>query len=348
MSDFPIQYEFHGSGPLLDEQGNLIRVGWSRQPLLDCNLENANFYWIRPLQRFRIKRWDYYGVTTASFYFSTTLAHLGYAGQAFAYFVDFGTGEHTEDTLTIPFGGGIFLPRNSTDGESTYQKGSTKVRFAVQSQVRQWFIEWPGFAEKGLAAYLHMNLPTDHESMVIVIPFAHNRFYYNRKINCIPVDGWVEFGDQRFEISTEQGLANLDWGRGTWPYHSFWVWASASGFIPDGRKLGLNLGFGFGDTSKATENAIILNGKVHKLGEVHFDYEPNDFMRPWEMSTSDGRLKITFKPFLERVAQTNLLLIKSKVHQMFGHYSGEAVTDEGEVIKVEGLIGWAEEHHARW
>ena len=39
--------------------GSLADVGWARQPLLDCNLENARFYALRSLQRFRIKRWDY-------------------------------------------------------------------------------------------------------------------------------------------------------------------------------------------------------------------------------------------------------------------------------------------------
>jgi hypothetical protein len=70
---------------LLDEDGNLVQVGWARQPLLDANLERAHFYRIRPFQRFRIKRWDYYGVTTPTHYYSFTLADLGYAGQAFAY-----------------------------------------------------------------------------------------------------------------------------------------------------------------------------------------------------------------------------------------------------------------------
>ena len=37
-------------GPLLDTRGYLAQVGWSRQPLLDCNLENARFYALRPLQ----------------------------------------------------------------------------------------------------------------------------------------------------------------------------------------------------------------------------------------------------------------------------------------------------------
>ena len=57
-----MQNELTLPGPLLDAQGRLAQVGWSRQPVLECNLENARFYALRPLQRFRIKRWDYYAV----------------------------------------------------------------------------------------------------------------------------------------------------------------------------------------------------------------------------------------------------------------------------------------------
>jgi len=33
---------------------------------------------------------------------------------------------------------------------------------------------------------------------------------------------------------------------------------------------------------------------------------------------------------------------------MFGRYNGFAVTDEGEKIQITDLIGFAEEHHAKW
>jgi hypothetical protein len=33
---------------------------------------------------------------------------------------------------------------------------------------------------------------------------------------------------------------------------------------------------------------------------------------------------------------------------MFGRYSGQVITDEGETIQITDLIGFAEEHHARW
>jgi hypothetical protein len=59
-------------------------------------------------------------------------------------------------------------------------------------------------------------------------------------------------------------------------------------------------------------------------------------------------LDLQFTPFVERVAESNLLVIVSEVHQMFGYYSGTVHADGGETIRLDNLIGFAEEHHARW
>jgi hypothetical protein len=348
MTDARSQHELDRPSPLLDAQGNLVQVGWARQPLLDCNLENARFYALRPLQRFRIKRWDYYGLTTPTRFFSFTLADLGYAGQAFAYVADFDSGHYHEETLTIPLARGIALPRNSTKGTSTYAGNNARLVFQAEPDARQLSVEWPGFGGTGLTADVRLHLPAEHESMTIVIPIGRRRFYYNRKVNCLPAEGWVQYGDERTELDSGESLGNLDWGRGVWEYRSFWVWASASGFTRDGRRVGLNLGFGFGDTSAATENALLLEGRVHKFGQVDLSYDPGDFMQPWQITSPDGRVALEFVPFLERVATTNLLVITSEVHQMFGRYHGTVRTDAGEVLQLAGLTGFAEQHHARW
>jgi len=349
MPEEPSQRELVGPGPLLDREGRLTQAGWARQPLLDCNLENARFYRLHALQRFRIKRWDYYGLTTPTHYFSATLADLGYAGQVFAYVIEFETGRYHEETLTIPFGRGMTLPRNSLEGESAFEDGRVRMIFQAGAGARRLSLAWPGFDRgKGLSAEVAMALPPEHDSMVIVIPIGRNRFYYNRKINALPAQGWVQYTGERFDIHPESCLGNLDWGRGVWEYRSFWVWASASGLLADGRTLGLNLGYGFGDTSAATENALILGGRIHKLGQVDFAYTSGDFMRPWRMTSPDGRLDLQFVPFKERVARTNLAVIFSEVHQMFGRYQGRVRADDGEVVRLDGLVGFAEEHQARW
>jgi hypothetical protein len=43
-----------------------------------------------------------------------------------------------------------------------------------------------------------------------------------------------------------------------------------------------------------------------------------------------------------------LQVLSSEVHQMFGRYRGTVMADDGESIRLDGLVGFAEEHHAKW
>ncbi len=343
------QREIQGRGPLLRPDGSLADLGWARQPLLDCNLEATRVYdTFRFLQPLRLKRWDYYGITTPTHFYSFTISDIGYLGMVFIYVIEFASGHYVEKTLAVPLARGVQLPRGSEEGESLYDNGQVRLRFWNEAGCKRLEVNWPGFDEGPLRAEASFALPPEHESMVIVIPIKGKRFYYNRKVNCMPASGWVEQRGQRETLDPATCLGNLDWGRGVWEYKSFWVWASASGFLPDRRRVGLNLGFGFGDTSAATENALILDGRIHKLGQVDFTYDNQHFKNPWHMRSSDGRLDLTFTPFFERVAATNAVILTSEVHQMFGHYSGTVVTDQGETLHIENLVGFAEEHHAKW
>lgn len=338
-----MQNELTQPGPLLDVKGRLTQVGWSRKPLLDCNLEKARFH------RFRVKRWDYYAVFTPRRFFSATIADLGYAGNIFVYTLDFKTGDLHEEGLVIPLGRGIRLERNPEAGEASFKNDKVSLHFQTDGGVRRVKVDWKGFHNgRGIHADITLRAAPGHESMNIVIPIGGKRFYDNTKINCMPAVGYIQYGDQLENLQPETCIGSLDWGRGVWEYQSFWNWASASGFLPDGRTIGLNLGQGFGDLSKATENAVILNGRVHKLGVVPFDYKSGDYMQPWRFRDDEGRLDLTFTPFKDRTARTNLGIIFSEVHQMFGRYNGQFILDDGTSLEIKDLIGFAEEHHARW
>ena len=78
------------------------------------------------------------------------------------------------------------------------------------------------------------------------------------------------------------------------------------------------------------------------------DYDSNDFMKPWHFTDNENRLNLQFVPFKDRVAITNLGVIHSEVHQLFGKYSGQVTLDDGQVLQIKDLIGFAEEHQARW
>lgn len=344
-----MQQEITTNGKLLNPDGSLAQVGWARSQNLDCNLEDAHFYTLKAFQPFRIKRWDYYAVFTPQRFFSATIADLGYAGNVFVYHMDFATNRLHEEGLVIPFGKGIQLPRNSQQGETVFGNEKASLKFTVDGKKRHVVVDWKGFdGGKGISADLTLHELKEHDSMNIVIPIGKKRFYYNRKINCLPVKGVITYGDVQEKLDEKSSIASLDWGRGVWEYSSFWNWASASGFMPNGDTIGLNLGCGFGDISKATENAVIYNGKLHKLDQVPFVYDSSAYMQPWVFKDNQGRLDLTFTPFKERIATTKLVIIDSEVHQMFGKYNGFFITDEGKKIVIKDLTGFAEEHHARW
>jgi hypothetical protein len=344
-----MQTELITPGPLLDPRGRLAQVGWARQPLLECNLEAARFYDLRAFQRFRIKRWDYYAVFTPRRFFSATIADLGYAGNIFVYTLDFSSGDLHEEGLVIPLGRGIQLPRDSSRGDAHFDNGKVRLDFRLGPDQRNLSVSWPAFDHgRGLQAEISLACRKNFESMTIVIPIGQKRFYYNRKINCLPASGSIRYGDDLETLDPQTCLGSLDWGRGVWEYQSFWNWASASGFLPDGRTVGLNLGCGFGDLTRAGENALILENRIHKLEQVKFDYHSGDYMQPWKFTDDQGRLDLVFTPFKDRTARTNLAVITSEVHQMFGRYNGRAVTDDGAKVEIRDLIGFAEEHHAKW
>jgi len=344
-----MQNEITTKDKLLDDRGHLKHRGYSRFPVLEYNPENINVYPLSFLNRLRLKEWDYYGVTTKDFYFSVTVSNIGYAGFVFAYFIDFHEKIMTEEGILTPLGRGCILPRSSASGDIVFRHKKADIHFQRLDSSRILKVSWPAFDKgKGLSVELEASQPPELESIIVATPIGKNRFYYNQKINCMPVKGKIVVGDRRLELRPEDALLTLDWGRGVWEYSSFWNWASASGFLPSGQTIGLNIGKGFGDLSRATENCFFIDGKMTKLEWVEWDYDPSDFMKPWSFSSGDGRLELAFEPFFDRVATTKLLIIDSEVHQLFGKYSGTLKTDSGEKIEVSDLIGWAEEHRARW
>jgi len=344
-----MQNEITQKTALLDERGRLIQQGYARQLILEYNPENLSVGPFGIFNRLRLKEWDYYGITTKDFFFSATVANIGYAGNVFVYWIDFNKKTMTERPVITPLGKGCVLPRTSESGDIRFSSAGVDIAFLRGHERRELNVFWKDFSEgKDLSAKLLLRQPQRDDTIVMVTPIGRKNFYYNQKINCMPVEGSINVGGKTHILKPDRALATLDWGRGVWDYSSFWNWASASGYLSDGRTVGLNLGKGFGDLSKATENCFFIDGRLTKLDWVEFHYDPSDYIRPWFFSSSDGKLGLTFTPFFERIAKTNLLVINSEVHQMFGIYRGFLITDSGKRVEIEGLTGWAEEHHARW
>ena len=189
--------------------------------------------------------------------------------------------------------------------------------------------------------------------MVIATPFEKKEtaFYYNQKIIGMRAEGYVEYRGRTYSFDKTGSFGLLDWGRGVWTYSNTWYWGAAQG-EQNGHRVGFNIGYGFGDTSKASENMFFYDGIAHKLEGVDFGIPQingrDNLMSEWHMTSTDGRFNMTFTPIIDRCSNTDVLLICSKQHQVFGRYTGAVILDDGTEVKISDLLGFAEKVKNRW
>lgn len=341
------QHEITTSGPLLGSDGNLLEPGWARSLLPVYRRADIK------ASAMRIKEWDYYLITDGHIGLALTIADNGYMGLDSVSFLDFdGKWEKTTSRMRALPLGRTQLPESSAEGASEISKGGYALTFYHEDGARMLSFHMDKFLGKEPIEGIVKLTDEPDESMVIATPFDKpGHFYYNQKINCMRAEGWIELGSRRYELTKDKFFAVLDWGRGVWTYHNTWYWGSASGEL-DGVPFGWNIGYGFGDTSAASENMLFYGGKAHKLSQVRFHIPQregrDDFLSPWRFTSDDGRFEMKFVPILDRAACTDVKLIKSDQHQVFGRFTGTATLDDGTVIRVRDMIGFAEKVENKW
>lgn len=326
---------------LCDSTGNLQKesIGWSRNPVFNCNLSG---HWLRK------KKWNYWCITNDECLFSLTISNLDYVGMAFVYFLDIKTGKFIEKTFMTPFGKHCLMPNNVH--EAIYFKhNGIELEFIEEENATHIVAKCNDFMGTLLKADFKVIYPEGHETLNVVVPWNKNTFQFTSKHECLPTDGILTIGKTVYSFKPEKTFACLDFGRGIWPFNIKWNWANASG-IQNGRSIGFNLGAKWTDGTGMTENCIVVHGKISKLSEdIIYEYDNKDFMKPWTLRTAiTNRVNLKFVPYYERIAKSNLLLIKSEVHQIIGYFSGVIETDTGEVININSMLGCAEDHFAKW
>ena len=280
-----------------------------------------------------------------------TVADNGYLYMDSVSLLDFD--DHSQATWSsiLPPFGGRRLPATSLAGDISVSGKDYAITFENNGKQRRLFGHVDRFPNaKGEPLLFDVTLTgAPRDSMVIATPFAGrpHAFYYNQKINCMRASGYMEYGGVRYEFDPAGDFGTLDWGRGVWTYDNTWFWGSGNADL-DGNAFGFNLGYGFGNTSAATENVIFYNGKVHKLDDVTFRIPESGYMDPWKFTSSDGRFEADFVPVLDRAAKLDFKLLVSDQHQVFGRMSGRAVLDDGTEICFRDLMCFAEKVHNRY
>jgi hypothetical protein len=330
---------------LLDENGHVINPGYATDLMWEYSRDDIK------APKFKIKEWDYYIVMNNDFGIAMTVADNGYIGFVSSTLFEWDKKSEVTNSVMIPLTLGKFnMPPSSKQGDILFANKNAFIGFSHKNGDRLLEIEFDNFSEgKTLAGSLLLKQNQSADTMVIATPFAENKkaFYYNQKINLMPACGEVMLGDKKYTFDESTSFGTLDWGRGVWTYSNTWYWGSASGKIGDDL-FGFNIGYGFSDRSSASENMIFYNNKAHKLEDIEFHIPEDSFLKPWKFTSSDGRFEMDFVPILDRFDDTNLGIIRSCQHQVFGKFTGVAVLDDGTKVEVKDFLGFAEKVQNRW
>ncbi len=329
---------------LLDEHGELVEPGWSRNLIQTYDRSKIK------APKWRIKEWDYYLVLSDKFAGAFTISDDGYIGLQSVSLLIFGDSpyEHTE-TILNPFPlGNIKLPQSSTSGVTFYEDKRLCMQFEATNNTRHIKCHFKNFYnKKDFICDIWLEQPP-MDSMVIATPWDRKHaFYYNQKINCMRASGYMEYDNQKYFFNPSTDFGTLDWGRGVWTYDNVWYWGSGNCDL-NGNSFGFNIGYGFGNTKAATENVIFYNGKVNKLDDITFHIPLSSYTDPWKFTSSDGRFEMDFTPVIDRCAHIDCKIISSDQHQVFGRMSGTAILDNGERIQVNNMMCFAEKVHNKY
>lgn len=324
---------------LLAKNGNIANPGWARHMYYMYDrkqVKNAN----------KLKEWDFYQIHFGHIVLQLTMGHVSYASSISATIIDLDNEKRRTIGKQIMLRN-VFKNKMPTNPEEPnvirYFSKNLLCQFETTDKNRR--LSFTYVTKKGLRAEIDVSLTNmSHfkDKMVIATPFEKDKqFYLNYKENCFVVNGKCRIDDMSYQIHNGFGL--LDWGRGVWPYKHSWVWGNG-GTVVDGKHFGFNIGWGFGDTSQATENMFFYDNKAYKLGAV----EEMKIGDEYRYVSEDKRFVFDVEMLYDNFTQTKAVIVNNSCHQRFGLWCGYVVLDDGGRLYVPPFVAFCEHADNKW
>ena len=315
--------------------------GWSRRPLHRANLQG----------RFGVnKRWDYWAVLAGDLLVSSVYADVDHLGLADVWWADLATGATGGGGLVTVGNDDFDLPDRPGTAPLRIDRDGFQLAYVDDDAGTRLTASWTEADGRPARLDVHVALPPGHESLNVVIPWSDVLFNYTSKHQARPATGELIVGDRRLEIGADAGDAwgVLDVGRGRWPSEITWNWGGGAGRA-GGHAIGLQFGARWTEGSGYTENGIIVDGRLDKIGrELDWRYDWDEPMAPWRIVDPGGQLDVTLTPRHDKHTQLPGRDKGSETHQVFGTWSGHIRTDDGLELEVDGVQGFAEEARQEW
>ncbi len=297
-------------------------------------------------RHFGFKQFAFLGALAEPLVFGCAVADVKYVGTAFVYLYEPVSRRLREYSFRRPFGLGVHFDQAPESGTVSFRSHGTRIEMRASVSPPQRRLQVALDDGVAIDAVFDEGTPPI-QPMFICTQTGATGWVYARKTAGVTVSGSVRWKGRTFDLAAIRACGHHDWSAGYMRRETFWKWGCLAGRLPDGRAVGMNVSCGVNETS-FTENCMWVDGELHKLDTVHFEHDRRDLMQPWRVSSYDGRLQLQFHPQADHKERVNAWVVASNFNQLVGRYDGWFEPRAGERLQIDGLLGYAERHYAKW
>lgn len=288
-------------------------------------------------KRFHHKRWQYVGIGSQELYIGVAIVDLGWSVTAFAYVFDRlrkrVIADWAQDGLPGLSGGVSDQPVQGAEARFR-GPGAALSLHHEDGDIMALRVRTPA-----MSLQVEMALAQCAPFLLAVGPIEGGVAHATQKSSALPVRGWVEVDEQRWDLG--QAVGCLDSSNGLLARDTSWRWACAHN-----QRVGFNLQQGY---FGGQENVLWLDGELIPLGAAHFEFNEQEPLSPWHVRTEDGLLDLTFMPEGARQDDRDILIAASYYIQPVGTFHGTVRRSMDRApVKVDHLLGVTEDHRSRW
>lgn len=296
-------------------------------------------------KRFHYKQFQYFGVISDQVLIGCALADTAWLGLAFVYVFDVRKQKLQEYTWRSPLARAMQLSDSPCKGESRFQQHGIDIRLGYRRD-NGVLAKTLHIDSKALKVNAQVVESSPFTPMSLCTRAGVNGWVYANKVAGLPVSGELQLGNEMLDLGAIGACGHHDFSAGFMRRETFWNWACFSG-KQDNQMVGINLSCGVNETSY-TENCLWLNGQLIKVDTVRFDYNRDDLMQPWRVTSLDGQVELSFVPQGNHREKLNLGLFASNFNQLFGQFDGWLRPAGRDPVAIQQLNGFVEEQYAKW
>ncbi|PIE40901.1 MAG: hypothetical protein CSA49_06145 [Gammaproteobacteria bacterium] len=327
------------------------QFGVFKDPVREINYQDYDYHSVMDRRataiekHFHFNQFQFLGVTNEDIVLGCALVDIKYLGNAFIYLFDRNTQHIDEYSYLQPLGFNTSLSIQPDGGTSHFKKGKNRFQLTASECPRERNLRVN--LGKSIKVNITISEPENYQPLAVCTQNGYSGWAYTQKAPALNVTGDIEWKDKHIRLDQNTTLGSYDWSCGYMRRETAWNWASLSGFLENGHRIGFNFASGVNETGY-TENGIWVDNRLYKVGQIRFIYDRKDRYGQWKIQSCDGSVDLRFEAEGERSEKLNAVLLASNFTQLFGRFYGDIKLTNGKTITLNGQPGFAEDHYAKW